>query len=131
VDDSSFGCATCYRCEAPVAWAHRPRFRSVARLLDEPHFGVSILECPECGQAFVSVFAETIDWADGDDPQEWRVVPVTAVEAQALVAQGDGVKLGAIEEVGVGRRFLEVSHPKAGPKRIAGRAGALLLPPHD
>jgi len=33
-----------------------------AELIDESHVHVAILACGQCGQRFVSVFTETIDW---------------------------------------------------------------------
>jgi hypothetical protein len=41
----------------------------IAGLVDESHFIVSIRRCVRCGQHFLIMFCERIDWADGDDPQ--------------------------------------------------------------
>jgi hypothetical protein len=58
----------------------------VSRLIEESHFIVLLRSCTACGQRFVSVFAETVDWADSEDPQFRTVLPVTDQEAAALSA---------------------------------------------
>ena len=40
-----------------------------------------VLQCRRCDQRFLSVFTETIDWQDGEDPQQWAVLPITNEEA--------------------------------------------------
>ncbi|MBI5480355.1 MAG: hypothetical protein HY906_15940 [Deltaproteobacteria bacterium] len=130
-EPTSFGCASCFQCEATQAWEHRASLRLVARLIDESHFSVSVLACPDCGQPFVSIFAETIDWSDGDDPQEWLLLPVAADEATELQSQGERLSLAEVERLGASRRHLDADFPKGGAQRIEWRAGGLLLPDHD
>src|SRR5262245_42703618 len=63
---SNFGCVRCWPPTPNAAWEARGSLRRVADLVDESHFSVGIMACPDCAQRFVSVFTETIDWAHGD-----------------------------------------------------------------
>ncbi len=71
-----------------------------------------ILACPDCGQRFVSIFAETIDWVDGDDPQFWSLLPISGAEALDLVLQGYALTEAGLSALGRGRRCLRLDHPK-------------------
>lgn len=77
-----FGCAECFAEDAERAG--RWRLQGVCELVDESHFGVAIRQCPACGQRFVTIFTEFVDWVDGDDPQYWDRVPVTQAEAERI-----------------------------------------------
>ena len=77
-----------------------------------------ILACPSCTQRFVSVFTETIDWTDGDDPQYWTVLPITSAEAAELVQQGDSLTEPMLEALGPGRPSLRRDYPKGGTRHI-------------
>ena len=68
-----------------------PRSLHVADLIDESHFHVMILACPSCAQRFVSMFTETIDWVNGDDPQDSTLLPVTEAEEADLVRRRDSL----------------------------------------
>src|SRR5262245_19992797 len=83
--EENFGCDECWPQSAEAAWDARSRLQREAELIDESHFHVTILGCAQCRQRYVSIFAETVDWADGDDPQYWTLVPVTTSEVDALV----------------------------------------------
>jgi hypothetical protein len=133
------GCDACYQCSAEAADAARRRFLEVRRLVDESHFIVRIIACPGCGQAYISVFTETIDWKDGDDAQYWSLLPVSPKESaelwargETLVARGAESELVAfIESLGRKRRHLQVDHPTGGPTRVRWADGGLHIGPHD
>jgi hypothetical protein len=125
------GCDHCYACAPEQAWEHRQEHRVLARLVDESHFSITVLACAHCDQRFVSVFAEEIDWANGDDPQRWLMVPITAEEAASLVAAGKTVGESAIEQLAAGRRYLDAEFPKGAPRRIGWLEGGFFIPPHD
>jgi hypothetical protein len=124
---SEFGCGLCFGEDAAAAYAHR--FAPSHVLIDESHFGVSVRRCPACGQSFVHVFTEFVDWVDGDDPQYTDLVPVTDEEAADLSSQGEHVDLHAIEALGAARRRLVMSHPKGGPRRVFWTTGGLSVRP--
>ena len=120
-DDGSgqdFGCERCWPPAADAAWEARGALTHVAELIDESHFHVMILGCPRCTQRFVSVFTETIDWEDGDDPQYWTLLPITGTESADLVLRGAAVSETMLHALGPGRRALRLDHPKASAPRI-------------
>lgn len=101
-------------------------------LVEESHFGVSILRCVRCGQHFLSLFCERVDWADSDDPQTTVAVPVSEDEVQRLrtanVAANENVIL---EIVANERRFLYHDMPKGEPETLAWKTRTLFIPGHD
>lgn len=125
-----FGCTRCWPAEAEAAWEARNALAVVADVIDEPHFHVMLLACPRCGQRFVSVFTETIDWADGDDPQAWCLSPVTTAEAAGLVRPGAAFAEPELDAFDPARRSLRVEHPKGGPRRVFWATG-LSIGLHD
>ena len=106
--------------------------KHIAELVDESHFGVSILRCVKCGQHFLSLFCERVDWADSDDPQTRMAVPVSEDEVQRLqtanIAADENVIL---EIVANDRRFLYHDMPKGAPETLAWKTRLLFIPGHD
>jgi hypothetical protein len=113
----NFGCEHCWPPDADAAWQARNALHTEHELVDESHFHVMIQACRHCSQRFVSIFTETVDWVDGDDPQYWTLLPVTAAEVAKLVQQGDSVTETELSALGAGRRLLRHDHPKGGPAR--------------
>jgi len=111
----SFGCERCWPPSAEEAWAARSTLTQQREWIDESHFRVVLLACPRCSQRFVSVFTETVDWADGDDPQYWTVLPVTAAEVERLEASA--ITESALNALAPERRSLRRDHPKAANPR--------------
>ncbi|MGZ6143595.1 MAG: hypothetical protein ACXWLM_09655 [Myxococcales bacterium] len=111
------GCELCFPGSADAAWAARSSLERAAELVDESHFIVAILACPACGQRFLSVFTETVDWADGDDPQHWTMFPIAAGESEALIRRGASLDEAALATLAHGRKSLHFDCPKGGPKR--------------
>ncbi|MGA7951568.1 MAG: hypothetical protein WCA45_15615 [Thiobacillaceae bacterium] len=99
-------------------------------MIDESRFHVTIRACEECGQNFVSVFTELIDWSDGEDPQYWTLLPIEANEAADLISQGDSVTERAINALGKERKCLQHDHPKGKPARTSW-GSAFFVGPHD
>ena len=108
----TYGCETCWLSDASTAWVARQSLSLARTLIDESHFIVSIRTCTHCAQGFVSVFTETVDWEDGDDPQRWVVMPLTGNEATALEQHGTAVDEATLDGIGQGRRSLCHDHPK-------------------
>ncbi len=131
VEGDQFGCEQCFQAPAQAASEARRHFIELARLVDESHITVRILQCPHCGQRCVSVFTELIDWSGGDDAQYWSLLPLTPEETAQLQAQGEQVDLRLIESLGRERRFLMVDFPTGKPKRVMWAKGGLVIGPHD
>ncbi len=120
-----FGCS---HCVPPVA----PRISDlglepVARLVDESHLGISILACVSCGQQFLSVFTERIDWVKGEDPQCSTLLPMTKEEAARMIAKLEPAEVAAL---GLQRVFLRNDWPSGGGQTLGYTRGTL-IGPHD
>lgn len=112
--DAARGCSACWPASADDAWHARQSLRREAELIDESHLHVMLLACTACRQSFLSVFTEIVDWADGQDPQSWMLMPVDPDEASALIARGARLTEAQINRLR-GRRTLWHDHPKGGP----------------
>jgi hypothetical protein len=124
-----FGCPLCWPSSPESAWARRPTLERGLRLIDESHFDVVLLRCPVCGQVFVSLWTERIDWAGGADPQSWTLLPLTAEEALGLAGGGPPVE-AALERLGPDRRSLRRERPSDGAHRLFWGRG-ILVGRHD
>jgi len=106
--------------------------RHTVELVDESHFMLSILRCVRCGQHFLTMFSERIDWADGDDPQVWVAVPVSEDEVEKLRAADVAAdEMAVLKIIANDRRYLLHDMPKGGPDRLAWKTGRLFVPDHD
>ena len=78
------------------------------------------------------MFCEYVDWADGDDPQEWLAVPVSEDEVQRLrtanVAADENAILGIVTDE---RRFLFHDMPKGQAATLTWMTRVLYIPGHD
>jgi hypothetical protein len=125
-----FGCEHCWPCESDAAWEARSGHVHEADLIDESHFHVMIMACMKCTQRFLSVFTEVIDWADGEDPQYWTLLPLTSRESRDLIERQDSLTEAQLNSLGTGRRSLRRDHPKAAPSRAYWCTG-IAVGPHD
>ncbi len=118
------GCSQCLGADAETAWVSVTG-RSTHSLVNEPHFVVRATRC-RCGEAFVVVFTERVDYRDGEDSQVEVAVAVRPEELAALTSQRDSV--GApLTRFARGRRFLVKAAPGA-PQWLAQGFG---IGPHD
>jgi hypothetical protein len=126
--EATFGCAACYgeNAEAVLAYC-LGNLKQTHRLIDRNHFGVSLRACQACGQDFVTIFTEFVDWSGGEDAQYFDVVPVSPADAAFLAAKGDGVGLGELGALGAGRRHVASDWPTGAPKRISWKHGAFTV----
>jgi len=125
-----FGCDLCWPDDARAAWDARAGLSRLKELIDESHFIVAILACRRCEQRYVSVFTEMIDWADGNDPQYWTLLPVTDAEVEDLIQRGTSLDETALNMLGRHRRSLRRDHPKDGPPQVFWASG-IRVGPHD
>ena len=129
-DAIPFGCKICWPANADAAWDARKNLRHVDELIDESHFHVTILACTACGQHFISVFTETVDWIDGEDPQYWTVLPLTEPEVDGLLQQRNAISDTTLNALGPGRRSLWRSFPKGMPIQLLWGSGLFVGPHH-
>ena len=106
--------------------------KHIAELVDESHFGVSIRRCALCGQHFLHLFCERVDWADSDDPQTVVAVPVSEDEVQRLQTANVTADENIILEIVANeRRFLYHDMPKGAAETLAWKTRTLFIPGHD
>ena len=129
--EDKFGCKRCWPVSAKAAWAARGTLAREARLIDESHLIVTVLCCSACGQRFLSVFAEEVDWVDGDDPQYWALMPLTRQEAADLVHNGGSLGEEEAASLGPERRSLRRDYPKGVDKASVYWSSGISIRLHD
>lgn len=122
-----FGCATCWPASAEEAYAAWKAASTVTELVHESHYIVRVVACQSCGQHFLNVFTELIDWDDGEDPCSRRRVPLTPQEAESLAGYPTEQQLTSLAGE---RKCLAFDWPKDKPKAVYWTRG-LLIGPHD
>lgn len=120
-----FGCAVCWPESAEEASEATPGLEVLCWLIDESHYIIKTVKCSACGQHFVTVFTERVDWVDGDDPCTRSRLPVTRSELSHLSASEEDLALLAPS-----RRCLCADSPKGEPTKVSWRLG-LSVGPHD
>lgn len=101
-------------------------------LVDTSHFLVSLRRCPQCGQYFLTMFCERVDWVDGQDPQEWIAVPLTSEEVLKLQTADLRADEKAICTIlSNDRIFLYHDMPKGRASTLMWRKGPLFVPWHE
>jgi hypothetical protein len=125
----TFGCGRCWPASAEEAWEAMRSLSIESRPVDESHFIVTIRSCPKCQQRYVSVFTETIDWADGEDPQFWTVLPLAEQEVTRFLQAGPDIEL-VLNTLAPQRRSLRRDFPK-GEKPTEYWSSGISVRPHD
>lgn len=112
-EQDEFGCEACWPAAAGAAWKALEKMPTRANPVDESHFMVKVLQCPACSQSFVTVFTETVDWIDGEDPQYRTAIPLLEEEAVELAAATEGIEK-IIRGLHTARPSLKSDFPKGG-----------------
>jgi hypothetical protein len=122
----SFGCRRCYGEDPQTVWAYYEEGLAVEHeLVGHSHFLVQLRRCAKCGQRFVWIFGEAVDWEAGEDAQRREIVPVSATEAETLSSPD----IPALADLGSGRRHLVTDWPTdASEPAIEWATGELRLP---
>ena len=123
-----FGCSHCCPADASKAFGAETR-RHEHTLVGSSHFDVYIARCTECGQRFVGICTEIIDWVDGDDAEYWDIVPITDEEASQLAALDENGSTFSVAALGDGRRYIKADHPTGGEFRVEWVNGPLIIHP--
>ena len=108
---SQTGCDKCWAPEAATAWDVIKNVPIEARLIDEAHYIVQIRVCSSCGQNYLQVTTEVVDWQDGEDPISRTVIPIDDEERARLLA-AQPLDTATIEGIGIGRQSLRYDWPK-------------------
>ena len=124
------GCAVCWPEDADAAWLADKKLVHVSVLADESHFHVTLRACDSCGQRYVCVFTETVDWVDSEDPQARTSTPLSLEEAVALVGPAETLE-ARICKIGAGRKTLRRDFPKGVEAPRAFWAETLTIGAHD
>lgn len=119
----SFGCEQCYAEDLDPSLAlDHARYAHDAGLEDDSHFIVSLCRCKACGQRFISIFTEYVDWEYSEDDQYRTLMPLTEQEAAELA---DGVRtVFSVGELGATRRYLQSDWPSRTAKTERWTSGA-------
>ena len=125
------GCDRCFQASAEDAAEGRNRLTGSGSLLDESHFMASIVSCPDCGQRYLSIFCETVDWVDSDDPQCKTLLPLTEEESVRLTALGDAIDEATLMKLDNARRYLHIDFPKGGGTNAQWFPGGFWIRAHD
>lgn len=110
------GCSRCLLATAPLAWA-TVTGEATHTFIREVHFTMHATRC-ECGQPFVVVFTERVDFHGGEDTQVELAVSVSGDELDQLEAACDELE-ATLTRLVQGRRFL-VKSTGVEPRWVAG-----------
>lgn len=124
-----FGCDRCWPASAKDAWAARSFLAVETLLIDESHYTVTVRLCSLCGQKFLEVTTERIDWVAGEDPVCRTAMPITPSELAELTETGPPSE-SAINAIGIGRRSWKHDWAKDGPPLEYWSTGILVGPHH-
>lgn len=112
-----------------MAWQRLCKLQTRTSLIDESHYAISLRQCSICGQSFVSVFTETVDWADGEDHQYRTVMPLMEQEAGELESSVTNIER-VLESLAPQRKTLRSDFAKG--KGIARYwSHGIAIGPHD
>lgn len=129
--DQTSGCPICLPDDPAAAYERAREMETIAELIEESHFSVTVRACRTCAQRFVWVFTETINWVHGNDPQLCTMLPITEDESNQLIAQGQQVETLLVETLGACRRHLLMHFPSSGPQTICYTNEGTIIGPHD
>jgi hypothetical protein len=128
-DARGFGCPRCFGTDASAAWGAMRASRE-ATVVQESHFSVHVTSCT-CGQHYVEVFMERIDWRGGDDDQTWCMFPIRQDEYLRLAASAEPDVERVVAELAGERRFLVRARDEQDVMAAWWREGGFMIGPHD
>lgn len=126
IDD--YGCGRCWPNSAQAAWEFCVRLKEHRIFIDKSHLRVTVRQCPQCGQSFLYVFIETVDWVNGEDPQYRSLLPLTEDELRAFIESE--FTESTLQGLRVPRCCLQRDLPDSDPPRVYWSAG-FYARPHD
>jgi hypothetical protein len=130
-DDVTPTCPHCSPADPAAAFTSLRELPMAERLVDESHFDLSVRRCPRCGQAWVAIFTELLDWRDGDDSQAWLCLHITDGELRQLRAANEDDRERTLVGMNLSRRHLAWVHPRGNSESVSWKDGPLVILPHD
>lgn len=125
------GCDECFPDSVELLGQRWYKTPVTAELIAESHFSIKLRRCAQCGQRFVTVFAETIDWENGDDPQQCCALPITEFEAARLLNASSDAQVESIAgSLGEDRRSFMSFWP-SGSQKIEVWSTGFIIGMHD
>jgi hypothetical protein len=113
-----FGCPHCFNPEAQSAWEASDSLVRVSEIVSESHFIVNLYACSSCGQRFLRVFTEMINWGGGEDSQ-CVSLPLTPDECERVMAEKENFDPRWLADCARERRHLVKLSPDPGvPARM-------------
>lgn len=124
----------CHHPDPALAAEHVRRAAHLLTLVDESHHILTLRRC-SCGQRWLTIFTELIDWSSGDDSQARVYAPLTDAEADDLarftILDPARLALADLPGLAAPRRFLLMLYPRGGEKSWSWREGSVPDLPHD
>ncbi|MEM1262649.1 MAG: hypothetical protein AAGH76_09645 [Pseudomonadota bacterium] len=123
------GCSVCWSTDAVSAWSQIKSVPIETYLIAESHFIVSLRRCASCGQWYLQVTTETIDWDNGDDPVFRTIVPLSEMEQRRLLRDQPPSELDLLR-LGSQQPSLCYDHPSGAEASVYWGRG-MRVGPHD
>ena len=123
------GCKYCYSTDANTAFELVLKTRVNNNLISESHLSVRLRKCKHCGQQYLVIFNEKIDWEHGEDPQHWKVLPISIDESKLILSsekRNEQDLFQTIELIAIGRTTLNMEWPKKQNQRVSWGKGLFL-----
>lgn len=111
--------------------ALRDSLAPVEVLIQESHYSVRILACPDCSSRFLSVFSEEIDWVDSEDPMQVSLIRITPEDEARIRTLSPSYGFEALNQLGIVGDLWTKTWPKGKPIIESKGNGALFVYPHD
>lgn len=127
---SQTGCETCWPEEAnevPFASA----LKLEREIIDESHYRATVASCLRCGQHYIHLMTEEIDWSGGDDAIRLQRMPITNTEAAEFRALVETKAEARMYALGQDQRKCWVRDAPTGGPETTRFAKGLYPSPHD
>lgn len=83
------GCGKCNAEDPEAAYAALSDSPRIDALISRAHFDIELLRCESCGQPWVYVYAEFVNFAGDEDPDYRDYVPISEEELRELTSLED------------------------------------------
>jgi len=109
----------------------RSRLQLVESFIEESHYSVRLLNCPNCGSRFLSVFSEEIDWVDSEDPMQVSIVRLIEADEARVRALSPEYGFEGLNQLRIEGDLWTKTWPSGKPLSESKGHGSLFVYPHD